>query len=64
MNFAALLQALQALQQPATDAPWVEALKRRVDPSVDPNMERVPQWGNTDPGLNRTGPRVGGLLGT
>lgn len=44
------------------DAPWTNNLKRLVNPSIDPNALVPPPDPNTDPGLNRTGPRVGDVL--
>jgi len=41
------------------DAPWVQNLKRLVNPYADPRMEQPPRYPNIDPGLNRTGPRIG-----
>jgi hypothetical protein len=55
---------LHSMVQNDPDAPWVQNLKRLVDPSVDPRALVAPQYQNTDPGLNRTGPVVGEVLGT
>jgi hypothetical protein len=54
------------LQSQSTDAPWVQNLKRLVQPNVDPRglVQPQPQYQNTDPGLTRLGPRVGDVLGT
>jgi hypothetical protein len=46
------------------DAPWVQNLKRLVQPNVDPRAVIVPSYQNTDPGLLRTGPRIGDIIGT
>ncbi len=53
--------APQQQQPPAQtmDAPWVQNLKRLVQPNVDPQAVVTPQYQNTDPGLNRLGPRMG-----
>ena len=45
------------------EAEWTEQLKRLVNPYVDPRMEQQPRYPNTDQGLNRTGPRVGEVIG-
>jgi hypothetical protein len=46
------------------DAPWVQNLKRLVQPNVDPRAVIAPPYQNTDPGLLRTGPRIGDVIGT
>jgi hypothetical protein len=52
------------LSQSSTDAPWVQNLKRLVQPNIDPRAVVQPQYQSTDPGLNRQGPRVGDVVGT
>jgi hypothetical protein len=50
---------LHGMMQRDPDAPWVQNLKRLVDPNVDPRAITQPQNQNTDPGLNRLGPQIG-----
>ena len=58
------LLGITANDDGSTDAPWVQNLKRLVHPDVDPRALVTPRNRNTDPGLNRLGPRVGDVLGT
>ncbi|HEY2617803.1 MAG TPA: hypothetical protein VGI78_10730 [Acetobacteraceae bacterium] len=51
------------LQSQSTDSPWVQNLKRLVQPNIDPRGVVQPQYQSTDPGLNRQGPQVGNMMG-
>jgi hypothetical protein len=57
-------EVLHGMVQKDPDAPWVQNLKRLVDPNVDPRAVMAPQYQNTDPGLNRLGPQIGEVVGT
>lgn len=60
----ALQLARAGMPDQSTDAPWVQNLKRLVQPNVDPRSLINPRFQNTDPGLNRLGPRVGSEVQT
>lgn len=51
-------------QGQSTDSPWVQNLKRLVQPEIDPRSLLNPRYKNTDPGLNRLGPRMGNEVQT